>query len=165
MKRMISLVLCMFPLFTACDTIDALGGGDASDCDTPIIDVFDTPSCSNGQWSYSLKSTCWTGMATVDIVQTGVSTNDPWSESHEMYSHDRTEEYEIMKLELNVISDWSAYQPNQNSLFQCDDTEAGRASTMTWAFSVYDADYQLTDCVAYGDKPGAFGECENGNSW
>ena len=45
MKRMISLVMCVFPLFTACDAIDALGGGDASECDTPIIDVFDTPSC------------------------------------------------------------------------------------------------------------------------
>jgi hypothetical protein len=155
--------------FTACDggkdTAADTSGTTPVACDVTLINSFNVPSCTDGQWRYEIETQCWAGSAWIEIQQTG--STQPWSEEHDMNSEQLLEnpEGEIWGLDLAVVDAVGDVTSGSTSLFKCDDVEAGRSSTMTWAFHVTDLEGVESDCVAYGDDPSFFAGCADGNAW
>lgn len=152
---------------TACsgkDTGDTAGGPGGGDCNTTLINSFNTPSCTNRQWRYQLVTQCWAGEAYVNIYQTG--TKNGWvEEGHAMNSESLGDNSETWGLDLAVVDTVGEVAVGATSLFQCDEDEAGRSKGLTWNFDVYDLDFAPADCVNYGHDPAYIAGCANGNSW
>jgi hypothetical protein len=164
----IGAAAALLTVFTACskDTTGGTGGTGptGTTCTETLINSFNVPACSNRTWSYELETQCWAGEAYVDIFQTGSSS--PWEEvGHAMESMELGDDYEVWGLSLGVVDTPGEVTPGSTSLFKCDDEEDGRSSTMTWSFTVYDLDFNLADCVAYGDDPSHYSGCADGNTW
>ena len=131
-------------------------------CEKLMISQISVPDCTDNVWEYDVLTSCWAGMVEVSITQ---NTASPWEESHTLESIERFTVEEQFGLSLPVTNDWSAQASNVNSLYQCDDVEAGRSGTMTWTFDLYDTDGFWIECVALGVDAAANADCFNANDW
>lgn len=169
----LSLVLAATALLSACTVPEASTETTATGtttgtstttatCEGLLIDEVTVPTCSGNTWNYNVVTSCWAGMVDLDVTQ---NTASPWEEYHVLDSVERFTLEEEFGLSLPVTDDFSSQESSVNSLYKCDDVEAGRSDTLTWTFYVYDVDGYYTDCVVMGADPTVSPDCANANDW
>jgi predicted secreted protein len=142
-----------------CTSTDTAAPTDA-DADRALIQSVEEPSCEDGLWRYELRTVGFADAAAFDILQTGVRV--PWAEFHTMDLESTDATGAVWSVELDTVNSLADVVSGQTSVFQCDDTEPGRAATMTWRFRLLDSGGSQTDCLAIGDDPSYFPHCRDG---
>jgi hypothetical protein len=142
------------------DTGDLPGGGGSSATDplpAPVRIVSFETTCASFVWDVSVSTSSPATEVRVYFDQTGVAS--PWFEEHVLESDPTGTAWFASLDHVDRIADVVS---GETSLYSCDDVEVGRYDTITFVYFALEGD-EVAHCVAFGDDPSRYPDCDDGN--